>query len=107
MIGGIEENLLPRVLEVVNVQKAKVEAGLLAQKVHQDEKMSKKMELDQKVTPPVTQIKIVNAMITKVRIEKKVDHVLDQDLGDLVMRQEADQKEETVDVVRIVTNMDN
>jgi len=39
MIGGIEENLLPRVLEVVNVQKAKVEAGLLAQKVHQDEKM--------------------------------------------------------------------
>jgi len=101
LIGGIEENLLARVQEVIDVQK--VEAELQAQKVLQDAKITKTIELDQRVTRPVTQIKIENAMITKVRIEKKVD----RDLEDLEITLEVDQKEETVEVVQIVTNVDN
>lgn len=101
LIGGIEENLLAHVQEVIDVQK--VEAELQALKVLQDAKITKTIELDQRATRPVTQIKIENAMITKVRIEEKVD----RDLEDLEITLEVDQKEETVEVVQIVTNVDN
>jgi len=101
MTEEIEENLLARVLEVIDVQG--VEAELQAQKVLQDVKITKTLELGQRVTPQATQIKIVDAMIIKVRIEKKVD----RDLEDLEITLKVDQKEETVEVVQIVTNVDN
>jgi len=103
LIGGIEENPLARVQEVIDVQEVKVEAELKALKVLQDAKITKTIELDQRVTRQATQIKIENAMITKVRIEEKVD----RDLEDLEITLKVDQKEETVEVVQIVTNVDN
>jgi len=103
MTGGVEENLQTHVLEVIEALGEKVEAELQAQKVLQDVKITKTIELDQRATPQVTQIKTVDAMITKVRIEERVDRVL----GDLEMDLEVDQKEETVEVVQIVTKVDN
>lgn len=51
----------------------------LAQKVHQDVKIIRKIELDQRVTPLATPIMTVDAITRKVRIERAVDRVLEAD----------------------------
>jgi len=86
-------------IEEVDLLCLVLEANLLAQKVPQDVKITK-IELDLRVIPQATLIKTVDAIITKVRIEKIVDRVHALNL-------EADQKIEAQEVTQIVTNLDN
>jgi len=51
----------------------------LVQKVLQDVKIIRKIELDQRVTPLATPMMTVNAITRKVRIERSVDRVLEAD----------------------------